>query len=128
MNIVPDLGGLFKLWPGLLAIRDRSVTIAGNLEKIMSFRRMLPFIFLNIIVSAAVVLVILWWWDGRKEETLAVAETAPQVVLSQEETLAAESAAEEIAQATETPVPESSGPDTHIVAAGETLGQISGSL
>jgi LysM repeat protein len=92
----------------------------------MSLRRMLPFIFLNIIVSAAVVLVILWWWDGRKEETLAVAETAAQVLPSTEETLTAQNAPDEIVQATETPLPQSSGPDTHIVAAGETLGQISG--
>lgn len=92
----------------------------------MSFRRMLPFIFLNIIVSAAVVLAILWWWDGRKEETAAVAETAAQVVLSEEEIPGAESAPDETVQATKTPVSESAGPETHIVAAGETLGQISG--
>lgn len=121
MDIVPDLGRLFKLEPGLLAIRDRSVTIAGNLEKIMSFRRMLPFIFLNIIVSAAVVLAILWWWDGRKEETLAVADTAAQVVVPEEEA----PAADEAAQATETPISQPLGPGTHVVAAGETLGQIS---
>ena len=38
----------------------------------MSFRRMLPFLLLNIFISAAVVLGILWWWDGRQEDTLAV--------------------------------------------------------
>ena len=92
----------------------------------MSFRRMLPFIFLNIIVSAAVVLVILWWWDGRKGETLAVAEVSSQVILSEEAIPAAESAPEETVQATEIPIPQSAGPETHIVAAGETLGQISG--
>ena len=36
----------------------------------MSFRRMLPFILVNILVSATVVLAILWWWEGRKEDTL----------------------------------------------------------
>ena len=31
----------------------------------MSFRQMLPFFLLNIVVSAVVVLSILFWWDSR---------------------------------------------------------------
>ena len=47
----------------------------------MSFRRMAPFLLLNILVSAAVVLAILYWWDGRNsgDEVLAVA-TATAVI------------------------------------------------
>ncbi len=43
----------------------------------MSFRRMLPFILVNILVSASVVLAILWWWEGRKEDTLTAVAAAP---------------------------------------------------
>ena len=32
----------------------------------MALRRMLPFIILNIIISAAVVLALLYWWDSRR--------------------------------------------------------------
>ena len=94
----------------------------------MSYRRMLPFIFLNIIVSAAVVLAILYWWDGRKEETVdsvAVVPEVPQVDLPQGESPVAESAPAELPEAPVIPVPDEAGPDIHIVAAGETLGQIS---
>jgi LysM repeat protein len=90
---------------------------------------MLPFIFLNIVVSAVVVLAILWWWDGRKEDSLASAESAPealQVDDSQDEFPVVESAPTELPEATTVPIPDESGPETHIVAAGETLGQISG--
>ena len=33
----------------------------------MSFRQMLPFLFLNVVISVVVVLSILFWWDGRNE-------------------------------------------------------------
>ncbi|NIP54966.1 MAG: hypothetical protein GWN76_25120, partial [candidate division Zixibacteria bacterium] len=46
----------------------------------MSVRRMLPFILINIVVSATVVLLILFIWDNRTpaEETAAVT-AEPQV-------------------------------------------------
>jgi LysM repeat protein len=95
----------------------------------MSYRRMLPFILLNIVVSAVVVFAILWWWDGRKEDSLASAETVPEILQvddPQEEPQNAEGAPEEVPEATDVPIPDESGPETHIVAAGETLGLISG--
>lgn len=94
----------------------------------MSLRRMLPFIFLNIVVSAVVVLAILWWWDGRKEDTLVLAEDVseiPQAVVPQQDNPEEESAPVESPVDTNVPVLEESGPEVHVVAAGETLGQIS---
>ena len=96
----------------------------------MSYRRMLPFIFLNIIVSAAVVLTILWWWDGRQEEATAsitAAQEIGQVNLPQGEspTVEREAEAAELPVNEIVAVPDESGPEVHIVAAGETLGQIS---
>ncbi len=95
----------------------------------MSYRRMLPFIFLNIIVSAAVVLGILWWWDGRQEDSLVSVTgdpALPQAVVSQDEVPIAEDAPTALPEAETVPIPEESGPEIHIVGAGETLGQISG--
>ncbi|MDX1414461.1 MAG: lamin tail domain-containing protein [Candidatus Promineifilaceae bacterium] len=93
----------------------------------MSFRRMLPFILINILVSATVVLAILWWWESRQEELPTPLVEAPEETViapteapSQENGPAAQSQAVETLQAEE-----SSGPQTHIVGAGETLGQIS---
>jgi LysM repeat protein len=95
----------------------------------MSFRRMLPFLLLNIIVSAVVMLAILWWWDGRVPEPEPVAaDLAP--VLQQESlplnpeatAVAEEPAVEEPGQLTSA---EPASPESHIVQAGETLGQIS---
>jgi LysM repeat protein len=91
----------------------------------MSFRRMLPFLLLNVFVSLAVVLSVLWLWDRRQPEpeavaaalTTAVAESpvvdAPVLstpVLQPDANLAADAA---------------DRPDVHVVQAGETLGQIS---
>lgn len=94
----------------------------------MSFRRMLPFLLLNILVSAAVVIVILWWWEGQREETadllaevpiatIAVPTEAVDALVSppDNETSAEAQLIEEVP----------SGPEVHIVGAGETLGQIS---
>ena len=44
----------------------------------MSFRRMLPFLLINILVSAAIMLGILWWWDGREPEIEPVTADLPQ--------------------------------------------------
>ncbi len=96
----------------------------------MTYRRMLPFIFLNIVVSAAVVLAILWWWDGRKEDSLASTEGVTEILQvddSQEELPVVESPPTEMPEDMNISIPDDeSGQETHIVAAGETLGQISG--
>jgi hypothetical protein len=100
----------------------------------MSLRRMLPFLFLNIIVSALVVLSILFWWERRSnpvEEALPEAIVRATLVAAQAalptpgpaagEAQVAESApadAEAAAAADE-------GPVTHTVQAGDTLGRIS---
>ena len=86
----------------------------------MSFRRMLPFLILNVIVSATVVLAVLYWWDARQPEEPEVsgvpqtAVTLPPIAIT----------AEALAQATDTPVPEQ-GPPIHVVAPGDTLGNLS---
>ncbi len=87
----------------------------------MSLRRMLPFLILNVIVSAVVVLGVLFWWDSRQSDKLAVsgnvpltAVTIPPIAIT----------AEALAQATDTPEPEE-GPPIHVVQAGDTLGTLS---
>lgn len=88
----------------------------------MSVRRMLPFIIINIVVSATVVLLILFFWNSRNpaEETAVVAtepqSTAPAGV--GESTSAA-------VEATQAPQQNSDGQTIHVVQAGETLGVIS---
>jgi hypothetical protein len=95
----------------------------------MSIRRMLPFLLLNILVSAVIILVILWWWDGREPEPEPVADVLSQEIneeVSQPDTgsppVAEESPAEEPGLENSA---EPRGPETHIVQAGDTLGQIS---
>jgi len=94
----------------------------------MSIRRMLPFIFINVVVSAVVVLLILAWWDNRQEEiaatptplpaiggTLAAGATTGPAVVPSDDTAAEPTAESESGD----------GPTIHIVQAGETLGRIS---
>ncbi|MFO7680828.1 MAG: lamin tail domain-containing protein [Chloroflexota bacterium] len=93
----------------------------------MSFRRMAPFLLLNILVSAAVVLGILFWWDGRDqpveaENMVLVTVTATVVIPT--------TAADQPAQ-TQEAAPDAEndddaeGPTIHVVQSGETLGSIS---
>jgi hypothetical protein len=92
----------------------------------MSYRRMLPFIFLNIIVSAAVVLAILWWWDGRNEESsVSFAPEIPQVDLPQGEIPIADTIPTELPKIDIVSIADEAGQEIHVVSAGETLGQIS---
>lgn len=86
---------------------------------------MLPFLFLNIIVSAVVVLSILFWWDNRGNALEAAIAATPTTTFAGElptPNLAApppdSAAAEPVAPAAEEPV-------IHTVQAGETLGRIS---
>ncbi|MBE2221754.1 MAG: lamin tail domain-containing protein [Anaerolineae bacterium] len=94
----------------------------------MSFRRMVPFLLLNILVSAAVVLVILYWWDGRDQpvetDTMVLVTVTPTGVpptLPASQPVQSEEAGQDVA---ETAV-EEDGPTIHVVASGETLGTIS---
>lgn len=107
----------------------------------MSLRRMLPFILINIVVSATVVLLVLYWWDNRQPEPEATAsvvaaetefETAVPAVPGQDppddeaaEGAPADEAPSGEASADEGDVEEDDDPTIHIVQAGETLGRIS---
>ncbi len=90
----------------------------------MPYRRMLPFILVNILVSAAVVLVILFWWDSRQ----ANLEPAVNQATVARSTAAAEDvateAAAELAAATALPDEEAAGPIIYTIQAGDTLGTI----
>lgn len=102
----------------------------------MSLRRMLPFLLLNVVVSAAVILGILFLWERRAPEVTQPSIT-PLAPLG--ETITPGSVALEIAgeaatpaagdapteQAAPTEEPAGEGPTVHIVEAGDTLGRIS---
>jgi len=89
---------------------------------------MVPFLLLNILVSAAVVLGILYWWDGRDQpvetENMVLVTVTPTGVPP---TIPAEQPvqAQDPAQETEETAVEEDGPTIHVVASGETLGTIS---
>ena len=94
----------------------------------MSFRQMLPFLFLNLVVSTVVVLSILFWWDNRNGEAAVaeatVAATLPPGVLATPNiaappsgTVPAEAAAD-MAAGDDAPV-------VHTVQSGDTLNRIS---
>ncbi|MCB0009732.1 MAG: LysM peptidoglycan-binding domain-containing protein [Anaerolineales bacterium] len=88
----------------------------------MSSRRMVPFILVNILVSAATVIAILYWWDSRQPETEAV-ETAPQIVATS--AAVAEQSATVSAAENEPTAEADDGPPTYTVKQGDTLGTIS---
>ena len=92
----------------------------------MSFRQMLPFLFLNVVVSAVVVMSILLWWDnrGEREANAGIAPEAtlpagvlptPNIAAPPSGTIAPEATA---ATSADEPV-------NHTVQAGETLNIIS---
>ncbi len=91
----------------------------------MSFRQMLPFLLLNVVVSAVVVLSILFWWDNRGEGGTAEANEAaalpegvlptPNIALPPSGTIAPEP----------TDPADAPQPVTHVVQSGETLNIIS---
>jgi LysM repeat protein len=92
----------------------------------MSFRQMLPFLFLNVVVSVVVVLSILFWWDGRNGETGGEPTSAvalvdgvlptPNLAAPPSGTIAPEATAEAAGNE----------PVVHTVQSGETLNMISG--
>lgn len=86
----------------------------------MPARRMLPFILINIVVSAVVVLAILYVWENRRLETAspaAVTAVTPPPG-------AATPAAILVPTVTATPEPAPEGPPVHVVRAGDTLATI----
>ena len=89
----------------------------------MSARRMLPFILVNILVSAVVVLAILYFWDSRRGATVPIAAAT-----AVSESAAASTPILAINDLnTATPEPEAAeeeGPPIHIVNAGDTLATI----
>ncbi len=90
----------------------------------MSFRRMLPFILINVVVSATVVFGILFWWDNREPDAeIAMQETAvatPPLIIATVEVADQPLPAE----AEATAEPENAMP-IHVVSAGDTLMSIS---
>lgn len=96
----------------------------------MSFRRMLPFLLLNIIVSASVVLLVLTLWDRRNsppEEAVAAVALATSAAnqLAALPTPALADAAAAAEETTAEDAPASDEPVVHVVKAGETLNVIS---
>jgi hypothetical protein len=89
----------------------------------MSVRRMLPFIFVNVIVSAAVVLLILAWWDSRQGGN---AEPAATLSLTTPTSGFAILPTGGAAGTPEAAAPEAGDdPTVYIVQSGDTLGSIS---
>jgi LysM repeat protein len=97
---------------------------------------MLPFLLLNVVVSAAVILGILYLWERRAPEVAQPAITSlaplaeagsapitvPEVAGAASTPEAADAPAEQPAAAEE---PAGDGPTVHVVQAGDTLGRIS---
>ena len=93
----------------------------------MSLRRMLPYLIMNIVVSAAVMLGILFWWEYRSEGQDTGSLAAVPVPITGVDPGVVELAptlppTETPLPATATPTPE---PTIHTVQAGESLGAIS---
>ena len=90
----------------------------------MSFRRMLPFLLINIVVSLVVVLGVLYWWENRDEAADVVdagnVNVSTAVPINNGETAVSQSEA----VPTEAPAPVEQDP-VHVVQAGDTLGSIS---
>ncbi len=85
----------------------------------MSFRRMLPFLLINVVVSAVTMLAILFWWENRDAgQAVDVGETAVTPTL----TLATPNP--DSPTATSEPEPEDE-PLIHVVRGGDTLGSLS---
>jgi LysM repeat protein len=89
---------------------------------------MVPFLLLNILVSAAVVLGILYWWDGRDQPAevenmvwVTVTPTAVIAPLPNDQPAQTQGQPQEA----ETAPAEAEGPTIHVVQSGETLGTIS---
>jgi hypothetical protein len=92
----------------------------------MSFRRMVPYLLLVILVSAAVQLAILYWWDNRERVDVVVVATPTAPIPTIDPNAPAPDPAD--LNATEPDEEEAdapTGPTVHTVQAGDTLGSIS---
>lgn len=89
----------------------------------MSVRRMLPFILVNILVSATVVLAILFWWDNR--ESHSVESTAVAIAPPPKATTQVTVGAPEQSQVDATTIEDVEDQVTYVVQPGDTLGIIS---
>ncbi|NJN55238.1 MAG: LysM peptidoglycan-binding domain-containing protein [Anaerolineae bacterium] len=88
----------------------------------MSARRMLPFILINVMVSAVVVLAILYFWENQRVESVPLAvQTA---VAPTDLTSPTDFSAAALPTETPEPPPEPEGPPVHVVKAGDTLATI----
>lgn len=96
----------------------------------MSLRQMLPFLLLNIVVSAAVVLAILFWWDGRDtggSDNQPIATTIAQAIPTSPPVDPAAVAQPEAAVAPEAAQAPADEPLVHVVQPGDSLRAISDS-
>ncbi len=99
----------------------------------MPFRRMLPFILLNVVVSATVFVLLLIWWDGRNADEESTTSTAPAVAAVETPVLVELLTPDPLSGVVDAPQDapqdgeqqDESGPTTHVVQAGDTLGSIS---
>jgi LysM repeat protein len=108
----------------------------------MSFRRMLPFLILNILISATTVLAILFWWQGQMTEqvqdvsavdvAIALAATAPSATATAEAEIAQLTAvaanpppSEEAGETPDETTNMVNGMEVYTIQAGDTLGRIS---
>lgn len=86
----------------------------------MSLKRYIPFVLLNVLISAAVVLAALYYWDQRQTEQRQMA-TATSVAATAPVATAAAVATASSVPPTLVPTPSQI---THVVVAGDTLGTI----
>jgi LysM repeat protein len=89
----------------------------------MSVRRMVPFVLVNVLVSATVMLAILFWWDNRDGATGAVPSVA--VAPSPRSTSPPATGVPGQVEVEENPVEEDDNRVTYEVQPGDTLGIIS---
>ena len=92
----------------------------------MPIRRMLPFLLINVVVSAVVVLTILYFWDSRQPSSAAEEVAVRGTVAAEQGFVGATAVTPIFVPPTETPAPADEGPTIHVVSAGDTLGIIAG--
>ncbi|MFN2187367.1 MAG: lamin tail domain-containing protein [Candidatus Promineifilaceae bacterium] len=95
----------------------------------MSVRRMVPFILINIVVSATVVLAILFWWDNRPTPVieLSSSESTPSPLINVQEAVPTDESEDEKPNEapTESAVEAVPQERTYTVKQGDTLGGLS---
>lgn len=92
----------------------------------MTARRMLPYILLNIVVSAVVILSLLFWWDGRQPDFVEVPVMTSPAAVAAPIVVAPNTGNGVVVGPTEVfEEVDPLGPRTYFVQAGDTLGLIS---